>query len=120
MLVKVKILYPSMFKCGDPDRLVSRQFLAEIPCVAEAASTPQHQYEAAAALVDHSNEEIFAWLKLVRSARSIEPIPEQRSGSAYLSPSQIHALSVLKACPNDRIVECLELAHLCRQYDSPL
>ena len=79
----------------------------------EATSTVNYQREAAAALIDHTNGDIFAWLKLIRSARSIEPIPEQRPGSAHLSPPQIHALLALKDCPNDRLLSLLELARLC-------
>lgn len=94
----------------DLNRLVSGNFLAEAP---EATSTTNHEREAAAALIDHTNGDIFAWLTLARSARSIEPIPEQRPGNAHLSPSQIHALLALKDCPNDRLLSLLELARLC-------
>ena len=77
------------------------------------ATTKQQQSEAAAVLSGHSNEDIFAWLKLARSARSIEPVTDQRPGQGHLSPSQIHALFALKDCPDDRILSCLELARLC-------
>ena len=101
---------------GDLDRLVSGKSLAESHSAAEAleaTSIIKNQREAAAALSDHTNEDIFAWLKLVRSALSIEPIPEQRPESAHLSPSQIHALLALKDCPYDRLLSLLELARLC-------
>ena len=73
----------------------------------------KQQIEAAAVLSRHSNADIFAWIKLARSARSIEPLTDQRSGQDQLSPSQIHALFALKDCPDDRILSCLELARLC-------
>ena len=78
------------------------------------ASTKQEHREAAAALKDHDNGDIVAWLKLARSARKIEPIGEQCPGNAHISPLQIHALSALKDCSNDRILGCLELARRCR------
>ena len=95
---------------GNPSRSVSDTIPAEH---SPTASTEQRQREAAAALIDHTNEDIFAWLKLARSARTIEPDLEQRSASAHLSPSQIHALLALKDCPNDRLLSFLELARLC-------
>lgn len=110
---------------GQPGRLVSDKILAEpfsatYPASAEptesasAGAATQQQREAVAALIDHDNGEIFAWLKLARSARRIEPIPEQRPGSAHLSPSHIYALFALKDCPNDRLLGWLELARLFR------
>ena len=84
-------------------RLVSEKLLAKPPAA-------QHQREAAAALSDYSNEDILAWLKLVRSARNIEPIPEPCPGGAYLSPLQIQALVTLKDCPNSRVEAYLVLA----------
>lgn len=105
---------------GDLDRLVSECPLADSHFIAEATSTTQHQREAAAALIDHTNGEVLTWLKLTRSARSIEPIPEQCPGSAHLSSSQIHALLALKDCPNDRLVACLELARRFRLYHNPV
>lgn len=107
----------------DLDRLVSERPLADTHFVAEATSSAHlthHQREAAAALIDHTNGEILTWLKLTRSARSIEPILEQRSGSAHLSPSQIYALLALKDCPNDRLVACLEVARQFCLYDNPI
>lgn len=77
------------------------------------ATIKQQQSEAAAVLSGHSNENIFTWLKLARSARSIEPVTDQRPGQGHLSPTQIHALFALKDCPDDRILSCLELARLC-------
>ena len=85
-------------------RLVSQGHSATPPSVA------QHRHEAAAALSDYSNEDILAWLKLVRSARNIEPIPEPHPGVAYLTPSQIQALVTLKDCPNDQLNAYLVLA----------
>lgn len=76
------------------------------------ASTAQQQQDAASTLKEFNNEEIFAWLKLARSTRDFEPIPEQRSGERHLSPSQVLALSALKDCPNDRLLGWLELARL--------
>lgn len=76
----------------------------------------QRQREAVAALIDHDNGDIFAFLKLIRSSRTIEPMPEQPAGSAHVSPSQIHALFALKDRPNDEILSCIELARLCRLY----
>ena len=99
------------------DRLVSEKSLAEPHSVAKAASPTQQYPEAAAILSDHSDEDIFAWLKLVGSARSIEPIPEQHSGSAHLSPLQIQALFTLKDCPIDRLKTYLALARLDRLCD---
>ena len=102
---------------GDSRRLVSDKLLAEPPVASDVSiSTAQRQRQAAAALIDHSNEDILAWLKLARSARSIEPHPEQRSGNAHLSPSQIHALFALKDCPDDTLLACLELARLFGLY----
>ncbi len=98
---------------GDSPRLVSDEVLAEPPVAADVSiATAQRQRQAAAALINHSNGDILTWLKLARSARSIEPNPEQRSGNAHLSPSQIHALVVLKDCPDDTLLACLELARL--------
>ena len=101
----------------DFPRLVSDN-MAEPLFVVEATLTTQHHREAAAAatLIDHSNEEIISWLKLVRSARSIEPIAEQHSGGTRLSPSQFQALFALKDCPNDRLLHCLAIARLFRLY----
>ena len=73
-------------------------------------TTRQQQSEAAEILSRHSNGDIIAWLKLARSARSIEPVTDQRSGQGHLSPSQIHALFALKDCPDDRVLTCLDLA----------
>ena len=92
-------------------RLVSEELLAKPP------SIEQHQREAAAALSDYSNEEILAWLKLVRSAPNIEPIPHLPPGGAHLSSSQIQALVTLKDCPNDQLEANLVLARLNCQYD---
>ena len=78
--------------------------------MAKPPSVEQHPREAAAALSDYSNEDILAWLKLVRSARSIEPIPHPPPGDAHLSPSQIQALVTLKDCPNNRVEAYLVLA----------
>ena len=110
-----------MFQVGsNPSRLVSDSLSAEPSSTsygaggASDASTEQEQREAAAALADHNNGDIIAWLKLARSAHSIEPIPEQRSRNAYISSSQIHALSALKNCPNDKLLSWLELARLPR------
>ena len=89
-------------------RLVSEGLLAK------PLSVAQHRHEAAAALSDYANEEILAWLKLVRSARNIEPIPEPRPGGAYLTPSQIQALVTLKDCPNDQLEAYLVLARFDR------
>ena len=99
-------------------RLVSDDILAGSQSVVEATSTAQHQREAAAAatLIDHSNEDIISWLKLVRSARRIEPIAEQHPGGAHLSPSQFHALFALKDCSNDRLLQCLAAARIFRLY----
>ena len=83
------------------------------------ATTRQHQSEAAAVLSRHSNEDIIAWIKLARSARSIEPVTDQRSGQGHLSPLQIHALFALKDCPDDRILSCLELARHRRLCNCP-
>ena len=105
---------------GNPSRLVSDSLFAEPSSTsydasgASDAATEQQQREAAAALADHDNGDIFAWLKLARSAHNIEPIPGQRSRNAYISPSQIHALLALKDCPNDKLLSWLELARLCR------
>ena len=113
----------TMFKSGEnPSRLVSDRSSAEHSSAsydASDAASRLQQRKAAAALIDHNNAEIFAWLKLVRSARVIEPIPERHSRHAHLSPLQIHALFALKDCPNDKILSCLELARLCRVYDHP-
>ena len=101
---------------GNHSRLVSDSLSAEHSSTsygaggASDASTEQQQREAAAALADHDDGDIFAWLKLARSAHSIEPIPEQRSRNAYISPSQIHGLLALKDCPNDKVLSWLELA----------
>ena len=84
-------------------RLVSEKLLANPPAA-------QHQREAAVALSDYSNEDILAWLKLVRSARNIEPIPHLPPGGAHLSSSQIQALVTLKDCPNSRVEAYLVLA----------
>ena len=88
-------------------RLVSAELLAKPSPV---ATSSQHQREAAAALSNYSNEDILAWLKLVRSARNIEPILEPLPESAYLTPSQIQALVALKDCPSDRVEAYLVLA----------
>ena len=90
-------------------RLVSEAHSAKIPSVAAR--------EAAVALSDYSNEDIIAWLKLVRSARNIEPIPEPCPGGAHLTPLQIQALITLKDCPNDRLEAYLVLARLDCQYE---
>lgn len=95
---------------GNPRRLVSDSLSAEHSSTSYGAGGEQQQREAAAALADHDNGDIFAWLKLARSAHSIEPIPEQRSRNAYISPSQIHALLALKDCPDDKLLSWLELA----------
>ena len=99
-----------------PDCLVSEEALATTPSVAKADSVTQQKSEAAAALIDHTNEEIFVWLKLVRSAHSIEPNPEQRPRSPHLSPSQIHALVALKDCTDHKVLGLLEVARLLRLY----
>ena len=99
-----------------PGCLVSEEILATTPSVAKADSTTQHQREAAEALIDYTNEDIIVWLKLARSAHSIEPIPEQHPRSALLSPSQIHALFALKDCTDDKVLGLLELARLFRLY----
>ena len=78
------------------------------------ATTKLRQSEAAAVLSRHSNGDIIAWLKLARSARSIEPVTDQCSGQGLLSPLQFQALFALKDCPDDRILTCLELARLRR------
>ena len=77
------------------------------------ASINQQQSQAAAALSGHCNEDVIAWIKLARSARSIEPVTNQGPGQGHLSPLQIHALFALKDCPDDRILSCLELARHC-------
>ena len=92
----------------NPGRLVSDQLLAQ----PSYAVTTQAHLRAAAALIDHTNGEILAWL------HRVEPIAEQRPGTAQISPSQIHALSVLKDCPIDTLLGCLELARLWRLYRS--
>ena len=99
-------------------RLVSDDALASPQSIVEATSTTQHQREAAAAatLIDYSNQDIISWLKLVRSARRIEPITQQHPGGAHLSPSQFYALFALKDCPNDRLLNCLATARLFRLY----
>lgn len=99
---------------GDPSRLVSDKSWSEHFSTSYEASTQQQQHKAAAALIDHDNGDIIAWLKLTRSARSIEPIPEQHTGTAHLSPSQIYALFKLRDCPNDRLLGLLEAARLRR------
>lgn len=115
------ILHAMFALGGHLDRLVSEESLAEPCSVADdAAFAPRHQRQAAAFLSGNSNGEIFAWLKLARSARSIEPNPEQQPGRAHLSPLQIHALLALKDCPNDRLVACLELARHSRLYDNAI
>ena len=101
-----------MLSSSKANRLVSGPVLAPPSPIPEASII----HEASAALIDHSNEEILAWLKLVRSARSIEPISEQRPGNAQLSSLQIRALFSLKDCPDDRLLACLELARLSRPY----
>ena len=90
-------------------RLVSEAHSAKLPFVAAS--------EAAVALSDYSNEDIFAWLKLVRSACNIEPIPEPYPRGAYLTSFQIHALVALKDCPNDQLETYLVYARLNRPYD---
>ncbi len=104
-----------MSELRDPSRLVSEKLLAQ-PCYAVTTVTTQEQRKAAAALIDHTNEEVLACLKFARSVHRIEPIADQRPGTAQLSPSQIHALSVLKDCSNDTLLGCLELARLWRLY----
>ena len=104
---------------GDPRRLVSDRSSAEhfstsTTSYSYESSTQQQQREAAAVLIDHDNGDIVAWLKLARSACKIEPIPEQHTGSAHLSPLQIHALFRLRDCHNDRLLELLEVARLRR------
>ena len=101
----------------DLDRLVSEKSLAEPYSVAKAASPSQHYSEAAAILRQHSDEDVLAWLKLVGSARIIEPISEPYPGSAHLSPLQIQALFTLKDCPIDCLKTYLALARLDRLYD---
>ena len=101
-------------------RLVSEKSLAGISSVApsaEAFSTTQDQYKAVEALIDFSNGDILAFLKLVRSARTIEPSLERRPGGAHLSPSQIQALLTLKDCPNDRLEVYLVHARIDRLYN---
>lgn len=101
----------------DPGRLVSDKSWAEhfsTSYDASEASTQQQQREAAAALIDQDNGDIIAWLKLARSARRIEPDPEQHTGTVHLTPSQIHALIKLRECPNDRLLGFLEAARLRR------
>lgn len=88
-------------------RLVSAEPSAKPSSV---ATNSQHPREAAAALSNYSNEDILAWLKLVRSARNIEPILEPLPEDTYLTPSQIQALVVLKDCPSDRVEAYLVLA----------
>ena len=95
-------------------RLVSQRLSAKLPSV---AANSQHQRQAAAALSDYSDEHVLAWLKLVRSARNIEPIPEPCPGDAYLTPSQIQALVTLKDCPNNRVQAYLLLARRDRLSD---
>lgn len=85
-------------------RLVSEGLLAK------PLSLAQHWHEAAVALSDHPNEDVLTWLKLVRSARNIEPIPDPRPGRTHLTPPQIQALVTLKDCPNDRLEAYLVLA----------
>ena len=97
--------------------LVSKRVLAESSSDDEAVSTTHYHREAAAALKGHPNGDILAWLKLARSAHSIEPVPEQRPGSAHLSSYQIHALFVLKDCPDDQLAALLELARRARLYN---
>ena len=75
-------------------------------------TTVQQQQNAASTLREFKNTDIFAWLKLARSTRHIEPIPEQRPGEGQLSPPQVLAVSTLKDCPNDRLLNWLELARL--------
>ena len=94
---------------GDLDRLVSEKSLVE----PHSAEYP----EAAAILRQHSDEDVLAWLKLVGSARIIEPISEPYPGSAHLSPLQIQALFTLKDCPIDCLKTYLALARLDRLYD---
>ncbi len=100
----------------DPVCLVSDLKFVARPSYAADAVITQEQRQAAAALIDHSNGEILACLKFARSVHRIEPIAEQRPGIAQLSPSQIHALFVLKDCSNDTLLGCLELARLWSLY----
>lgn len=79
-------------------------------------STIQQQQDAASTLKEFNNNDIFAWLKLARSTRHIEPIPEQRPGEGHLSQPHVLALSTLKDCQNDRLLDWLELARLHCQY----
>ena len=100
-----------MFSLSSLDSNRSRLVSGELsPSPPSVAANSQHQGEAAVALSDYSNEVVLAWLKLVRSARNIEPIPEPCPGGAYLSPSQIQALVTLKDCPNSRVETYLALA----------
>ena len=112
-------MYPRMFSLSSPgsnhSRLVSQGISAKPPSI---AANSQQQREAAVALSDYSNEDILAWLKLVRSARNIEPIPHLPPGGAHLSSSQIQALVTLKDCPNSRVEAYLVLARLHCQYDN--
>lgn len=102
-----------MFELGiDPSRLVSDSHSAEHFSTSHHALTQQQQQDAASTLRDFNNNDIIAWLKLARSTRHIEPIPEQRPGERHLSPPQILALSILKDCPMDRLLNWLELARL--------
>lgn len=78
------------------------------------ASTVQQQQDAASTLKDFNNNDVLVLLKLARSTRHIEPIPEQGPGERHLSPSQVLALSTLKDCPDGRILGWLELARLHR------
>lgn len=75
-------------------------------------STIQQQQDAASTLKEFNNNDIFAWLKLARSTRHIEPIPEQRPGEGHLSQPHVLALSTLKDCQNERLLDWLELARL--------
>ena len=105
-------MHNAMFLLGsNRDGLVSEKLLAD-------PINSQHQREAAATLSDYSSEDILAWLKLVRSARNIEPILEPRPRGTYLTPSQIQALVTLKDCPNDRLEAYLVLARLDCQYEN--
>ena len=100
----------------DSSQLVSKFVSAEHLSGNYGASSVQ---EAAATLIDHGNGDIFAFLKLVRSAHSIQPNSEQRPGKTHLSSSQIHALCALKDYPNDILLSYLELARRNRLSNIP-
>ena len=104
--------------CQKPLLSGSRDRSSTATCLNEADSLAfpsPDKIRAIALLRDFEDEEVVAWLKLLRCLKPDYQhlSPSSNTSGEQLTPNQLNALSALKACPEEVVLAWLRNSRLC-------